>query len=111
VTTVFFDSGVSLDGFLAGENRGPTNPLGDHGPTIHQWMYQQKAFWRHLGQEGGKEGKVCDGREVRVEFVERPGGVLVQERFDPESENPPELQRQGWQAILDNFRWYAEGKG
>jgi hypothetical protein len=55
MSRVFFDSGVSLDGFLAGENRGPKNPIGDGGPTIHQWMYQQKAFWKHLGQEGGKE--------------------------------------------------------
>jgi hypothetical protein len=36
------------------------------------------------------------------------GGTLVQTRFDPETENPPELQREGWQAILDNYRKYAE---
>ncbi len=44
------------------------------------------------------EYRMSDGREV-------------QETFDPESENPPELQRQGWQAILDNFGRYVEGKG
>lgn len=56
------------------------------------------------------EYRMSDGREVRVEFVERPGGVLVKETFDAESENPLELQRQGWQAILDNFARYAEAK-
>lgn len=56
------------------------------------------------------EYRMSDGREVQVEFVERPGGVLVKETFDPESENPPELQRQGWQAILDNFGRYVERK-
>jgi uncharacterized protein YndB with AHSA1/START domain len=56
------------------------------------------------------EYRMGDGREVKVEFSERPGGVLVKETFDPENENPPEFQRQGWQAILDNFGRHVEGK-
>jgi uncharacterized protein YndB with AHSA1/START domain len=56
------------------------------------------------------EYRMDDGREVTVEFVERNGGVLVRETFDAETENPPELQRTGWQAILDNFRKHVEGK-
>ena len=47
--------------------------------------------------------KMSDGREVNVEFVERTGGVLVRETFDVEDENSQEMQRAGWQAILDNF--------
>jgi uncharacterized protein YndB with AHSA1/START domain len=57
------------------------------------------------------EYRMSDGREVEVEFVEREGGVLVKETFDGETENPPELQRQGWQAILDNFGRHVEAKG
>jgi uncharacterized protein YndB with AHSA1/START domain len=57
------------------------------------------------------EYRMSDGREVKVEFVERAGGILVQETFDAETENTPELQRQGWQAILDNFRRHLEAKG
>lgn len=53
--------------------------------------------------------RMGDGREVEVEFFEHDGGVLVQEIFDAEAENPPEFQRQGWQAILDNFGRYVEG--
>lgn len=30
------------------------------------------------------------------------------ERFEPESVNSPELQRQGWQAILDNYKRHVE---
>ena len=56
------------------------------------------------------EYRMSDGREVKVEFVERSGGVLIKETFDAETENSPELQRQGWQAILDNFARYAEAK-
>lgn len=48
-------------------------------------------------------------RHVKVEFEEIPAGVQVTETFDPEYENPPEMQRQGWQAILDNFKKYVEG--
>ena len=56
------------------------------------------------------EYRMSDGREVKVEFTERAGGVQVTETFDPESENPAELQRSGWQAILDNFGRYVESK-
>jgi uncharacterized protein YndB with AHSA1/START domain len=56
------------------------------------------------------EYRMSDGREVKVEFVERHGGVLVKETFDAETENPPELQRTGWQAILDHFRRHVEAK-
>lgn len=56
------------------------------------------------------EYRMGDGREVRVEFIERGDGVLVKETFDAETENPPELQRQGWQAILDNFGRYLEAR-
>lgn len=49
------------------------------------------------------EYRIADGRDVKVEFTERAGAVLVQETFEAESQNTAELQRQGWQAILDNF--------
>jgi uncharacterized protein YndB with AHSA1/START domain len=55
--------------------------------------------------------RMSDGREITVEFVEEPDGVLVKQAFDAETENSPELQRQGWQAILDSFGRYAETKG
>lgn len=56
------------------------------------------------------EYNMDDGRHVKVEFTELPqeGGVKITETFDPESENPKEMQRSGWQAILDNFKKYAE---
>ena len=54
------------------------------------------------------EYRMSDGREVTVEFKQDAGGVLVRETFDAETQNPPELQRQGWQAILDNFARHVE---
>lgn len=49
-----------------------------------------------------------DGREVEVRFEERADGVVVTNTFDAETTNSPELQRQGWQAILDSFGRYVE---
>ncbi len=49
-----------------------------------------------------------DKRQVKVLFDETPEGVKITETFDPENENPEEMQRAGWQAILDNFKKYVE---
>ncbi len=54
------------------------------------------------------EYRMDDGREVKVQFSEVEDGVLVRETFDAETENDPELQREGWQAILDNFARHVE---
>ncbi|MBI3111153.1 MAG: SRPBCC family protein [Ignavibacteriales bacterium] len=56
------------------------------------------------------EYRMSDGREVRTEFIEQKESVKVRETFDAETENTPELQRQGWQAILDNFSRHVEAK-
>lgn len=49
-----------------------------------------------------------DGRKVRITFEDQGGTVHIVETFDAESENPPEMQRQGWQGILDNFKKHVE---
>ncbi len=49
-----------------------------------------------------------DGRKVSITFDEHDGHTHVSETFDPESQNPAEMQRGGWQAILDNFKKHAE---
>lgn len=54
------------------------------------------------------EYRMSDGRTCAVEFREDAGRVVVRETFDAETENPAELQRQGWQAILDNFARHVE---
>lgn len=48
-----------------------------------------------------------DGRKVEVNFWEKNGETLITTGFEAESENPVEMQRKGWQAILDNFKKYA----
>ena len=56
------------------------------------------------------EYRMGDGREVKTEFAEQNDGVRIKTVFDAETQNSPELQQQGWQAILDNFRRHVEAK-
>jgi len=56
------------------------------------------------------EYQISDGRMVYITFFDLLNGVKITESFEPESINSEELQRQGWQAILDNFKKYVELK-
>ena len=88
MSKVFFDIGLSLDGFVAGENRGPKNPLGDRGTSIHTWMYKQKAFWKMLGADRGEEGPDSDLIE---NIFSRTGAYVMGKRMFEEGEaNWPE---------------------
>jgi hypothetical protein len=49
-----------------------------------------------------------DGRKVEVKFMISENFVTVLQRFEPEDQNPRELQQQGWQAILNQFKTYCE---
>ena len=52
-----------------------------------------------------------DGRKVSTQFeTTGDGQTKIAESFDPESENSEEMQRSGWQAILDNFKKYVQSK-
>jgi uncharacterized protein YndB with AHSA1/START domain len=51
---------------------------------------------------------IGDGRKVVIEFTDLDGCVKVVETFEAEEINSLEMQRAGWQAILDNFKRYVE---
>lgn len=51
---------------------------------------------------------LADGRIVSVAFSEKDNGTYIEETFEAENQNPVDMQREGWQAILDNFKKYAE---
>jgi dihydrofolate reductase len=53
---VFFSTGISLNGYMAGPNRSPENQMGDGGgPKLHSWIFKQKTFRDQLGIPGGGE--------------------------------------------------------
>jgi uncharacterized protein YndB with AHSA1/START domain len=49
-----------------------------------------------------------DGRKVEIGFTGKGTGTRVVETFEAESQNPIDVQRNGWQSILNNFKKYAE---
>jgi len=63
---------------------------------------------------GARPGRIAytmaDGRTCEILFTAENGGTRVVEAFDAESQNPVEMQRGGWQAILDRFKAYAEAQ-
>ena len=53
---------------------------------------------------------VLGDRMLLVEFISEPDGVTIRETFDGEDTHSEEAQRQGWQAILDNFARHVEAR-
>ena len=91
------------------------NDLRDGG----EFMYRMEAKDGSFGFDfGGKYDNIKtkelitytmgDGRKVRVEFKPEGNKTRVTETFDAEETNSLELQKTGWQNIMDNFRKYTE---
>jgi uncharacterized protein YndB with AHSA1/START domain len=55
------------------------------------------------------EYTIADGRKVKILFSNEGSMTKILETFEAENENPIEMQKGGWQAILDNFKKYTEG--
>lgn len=51
---------------------------------------------------------MADGRTVNIIFEKEGDATKLTEMFDPEDENSLEMQKDGWQSILDNFKKYVE---
>src|SRR5215471_9717170 len=54
------------------------------------------------------EYTIGDGRKVQVNFSANENTTKVSESFEAENTHPIDMQKTGWQAILDNFKKYAE---
>jgi dihydrofolate reductase len=89
MSKVFISMGMSLDGFVAGPNRGPTNPLGDDGAKIHAWMFKLRAFRAHLGL-GGDGDTGDDNRIVEATIARIGANVMGKRMFDEGERNWPE---------------------
>ena len=54
------------------------------------------------------EYEMADGRRVSASFLSQGNDTKVVETFDAENTHSLEMQREGWQAILNNFKKFAE---
>ena len=86
---VFFDVAMSLDGYIAGANRGPKNPLGDGGIGLHEWMFRTKTF-RETHKMSG-DGEASDDNRIVKQLFERAGAnVMGRNMFDEGEATWPE---------------------
>jgi len=84
MSKIIFDCAISLDGFFAGDNRNPDNPMGGVSGKIHGWMFKQKAFWKHLHMEGGEEYG-ADSKLIE-DVLARVGAYIMGKRMFEEGE-------------------------
>lgn len=82
---IIFDSGISLDGYFAGDNRGPSNPMGGVSQKLHSWMFKQKAFWDHIKMPGHGEEYGPDSNIINEVFA-RTGSYIMGKRMFDEGE-------------------------
>ena len=81
MSKVFFDVGISLDGYIAGPNRGPKNPMGDGAIAMHEWMFRTKTFRDRLQIPGA--GETGGDDEIAKKLFARPGAnVMGRGMFD-----------------------------
>ena len=64
VSVVTAQLSISLDGYSAGPNQSPEDPLGEGGERLHDWAIATEAWRRQHGREGGESG-------VNSEIIER----------------------------------------
>lgn len=82
--------------------------LGFDSSGFYTQIIDQKLIKYIMTSEPDQAPK--SGRKVEVNFESISNlQTRVTVTFNPESENTEELQKQGWQAILNNFKKYTEG--
>ena len=72
------------------------------------FSFDFEAIYDEVIPESRLAYTLTDGRKVETTFEDLGDATRVATVFEPEGENPADMQRMGWQAILDNFKKYAE---
>ncbi len=72
------------------------------------WGFDFEAIYDEVIPEEKFIYTMTDGRQASVAFDNLGGKTKVIINFDAEKENSVDMQREGWQAILDNFKRYTE---
>jgi dihydrofolate reductase len=82
---VFAQITMSLDGFVAGPGDSVTNPLGDGGESLHEWIVATAAWQRRHGGEGGEENEES---KLVDKDLGRAGAVIMGRRMFDHGEKP-----------------------
>lgn len=93
MSKVFASLGMSLDGFIAGPNSRPDNPLGDGGMRIHEWVFGVESWRARQSIDGGQTNQ--DDTIVQENFS-RAGAYIMGRQMFAEGEvgwpDPPPLR-------------------
>jgi uncharacterized protein YndB with AHSA1/START domain len=91
------------------------NDVHTGGEFLSRMEAKDKSFGFDFGgvYDEVKEHKLIaytigDGRKVKIIFSGDKNETKITETFEAENQNPVEMQRSGWQAILNNFKKYTE---
>jgi dihydrofolate reductase len=85
---------LSLDGYGAGPNQGPENPLGEGGLDLHQWIFPTRTFRAKQGRDGGETG-IDDDFAARG-FDEVGAWIIGRNMFGPIRGAWPDENWKGW---------------
>lgn len=103
--------------FASSEWHSPTakNDLKVNGKFVYRMESRDGSFgfdfsgvFDRIDLKKHIEYTLDDTRKVEIFFSQEGDHIIVKETFEAESENSVDLQRTGWQAILDNFKEYVE---
>jgi uncharacterized protein YndB with AHSA1/START domain len=74
------------------------------------WGFDFKGTYTAVQEQAQIEYVLEDNRKVQITFEPQGNQTRVTETFDAENTHPRDLQEAGWQAILNNFKKYAESQ-
>ncbi|MBB5158769.1 dihydrofolate reductase family protein [Saccharopolyspora phatthalungensis] len=92
--------GMSLDGFAAGPNQSPKDPVGVGGMRLHQWVFPTRAWHEHRGLEGG--ARSVDS-EVLAEVIQGIGAYIMGRRMFGGGDGPWDESWRGWWGEEPSF--------
>jgi dihydrofolate reductase len=100
---LYAEISVSLDGYVAGPNINPEQPLGEGGERLHEWVTKLASWRASHGKAGGETGP---DDELMKESVARGGAVIMgKNMFGPGAGAPPDDGSwQGWWGDDPPFR-------
>lgn len=85
---------ISIDGFGAGPNQSLSNPLGEGGKEVHNWVFPTKTFQQMHGDGGGETG-IDDDFAARG-FHNIGAWILGRNMFGPVRGPWPDESWRGW---------------
>jgi dihydrofolate reductase len=94
VAKLTFNITMSVDGYVAGPEQGPDDPLGRGGRALHQWVFPTRFFHAMTGQDGGETG--LDDEQATRWHRNVGATILGRNMFGPVRGPWPDASWRGW---------------